>query len=240
MFAKTYGSAIYGVDAFIITIEVDVGPGTQFFVVGLHDSAVNESQQRMEAAIKVYNYHMPRQKIVVNLAPADIKKEGSFYDLPIALAILIASNQVDLPTLNQYLVMGELSLDGQLRPLRGILPIAIEARKQGFKGFILPKENAREAAIVDQLEIIGITKIKEAVEHLNGKNIIAPMQYDTRENFEFYQNEYGVDFSDVQGQENVKRAFEIAAAGGHNVIMIGPPGVGKIMLETEFLQFYPL
>ena len=177
---------------------------------------------------------------MVNLATADINKEGSFYDLPIALSILRASNQVDLPTLNQYLVMGEFSLDGQLRPLRGILPIAIEARKQGFKGFILPKENAREAAIVDQLEIIGITNIKEAVEHLNGKNIIAPMQYDTRENFEFYQNEYEVDFSDVQGQENVKRAFEIAAAGGHNVIMIGPPGVGKIMLETEFLQFYPL
>jgi magnesium chelatase family protein len=240
MLVKTYVSAVYGVDAFIITIEVDVGQGTQFFMVGLPDSAVKESQQRVEAAIKFYNYHMPRQKIMVNLATADINKEGSFYDLPIALSILRASNQVDLPTLNQYLVMGEFSLDGQLRPLRGILPIAIEARKQGFKGFILPKENEREAAIVDQLEIIGITKIKEAVEHLNGKNIIAPMQYDTRENFEFYQNEYEVDFSDVQGQENVKRAFEIAAAGGHNVIMIGPPGVGKIMLETEFLQFYPL
>ena len=239
MFAKTYGSAIYGVDAFIITIEVDVGPGTQFFVVGLHDSAVNESQQRVEAAIKVYNYHMPRQKIVVNLAPADIKKEGSFYDLPIALAILSASNQVDLPSLDKYLVMGELSLNGQLRPLRGILPIAIEARKQGFKGFILPKENAREAAIVDQLEIIGVTNIKEAVEHLNGKNVIAPMQYNTRENFEFYQNEYGVDFSDVQGQENIKRAFEIAAAGGHNVIMIGPPGARKTRLAKRIASILP-
>ena len=143
MLAKTYGSAVYGVNAFIITIEVDVGQGTQFFMVGLPDSAVKESQQRVEAAIKFFNYQMPRQKVVVNLAPADIKKEGSFYDLPIALAILSASNQVDLPALDEYLVMGELSLDGQLRPLRGILPIAIEARKNGFKGFILPKENAR-------------------------------------------------------------------------------------------------
>ena len=165
MLVKTYVSAVYGVDAFIITIEVDVGQGTQFFMVGLPDSAVKESQQRVEAAIKFYNYHMPRQNIMVNFAPAYINKEGSFYDLPIALSILRASNQVDLPTLDQYLVMGEFSLDGQLRPLRGILPIAIEARKQGFKGFILPKENAREAAIVDQLEIIGITNIKEAVEH---------------------------------------------------------------------------
>ena len=238
MLAKTYGSAVYGVDAFIITIEVDVGQGTQFFMVGLPDSAVKESQQRVEAAIKFYNYHMPRQKIMVNLAPTDIKKEGSFYDLPIALAILSASNQVHIPMLDQYLVIGELSLDGQLRPLRGILPIAIEARKQGFKGFILPKENAREAAIVDQLEIVGVTNIKEAVEHLNGKISLLPCSM-IPEKTSSNQNEYEVDFSDVQGQENIKRAFEIAAAGGNNVIMIGPPGAGKTMLAKRLPSILP-
>ncbi len=239
MLAKTFGSAVYGVDAHTITIEANVGQGTKFYMVGLPDSAVKESQQRVESAIKYFGYRMPRQKVVINLAPADIKKEGSAYDLPIALGILKASDQMEAPDLENYMVMGELSLDGILRPVRGALPIAIEARKKGFKGIILPKENATEAAIVDKIDVIGVDTMKEAIDHLEGETIIQPTEYDTRDVFYYSLDEYSVDFKDVQGQDNIKRALEIAAAGGHNVIMIGPPGAGKTMLAKRLSSILP-
>ncbi len=239
MVSKTYGASTYGVDASIITIEVNVMQGTKVFMVGLADSAVKESEQRIESSLKHYGYKMPRQKTLVNLAPADIRKEGSAYDLPIALGILKASEQITSEELDKYIIMGELSLDGELRPIKGVLPIAIEARKRGFKGFILPKDNANEGAIVNNLDIIGVSNIQEAIDFLEGSLKITPLVTDTREIFFTTQNEYSADFSNVQGQENIKRALEIAAAGGHNVIMIGPPGAGKTMLAKRLPSILP-
>lgn len=239
MLAKTFGSAVHGVDARTITIEVTVAQGTRFFMSGLPDSAVKESEHRVESSLKSFNFFMPRKKTVVNLAPADIRKEGSSYDLPIALCVLKASEQIKAGTLDQYVIMGELSLDGTLRPIKGVLPIAIQARKEGFKGFILPKDNAREAAIVNSLEVLPVETLQQAVDFLEGKLDIEPVHMDTREIFASKLNVYDFDFKDVQGQENIKRAMEIAAAGGHNVIMIGPPGAGKTMLAKRLPTILP-
>ncbi|HCM75003.1 MAG TPA: magnesium chelatase [Cytophagales bacterium] len=239
MVAKTFGSAVHGVDAQTITVEVNIIQGNKFWMSGLPDNAVKESQHRVESALKGLGYYMPRNKVVVNLAPADVRKEGSAYDLPIALGILKASGQLDIEKLEEYVIMGELSLDGVLRPIKGALPIAIQSRKEAFKGIILPRANAREAAIVNKLNVIGVETLQEAIDFFTDKIQIDPLVIDTREVFNEQLNTYDSDFRDVQGQENIKRALEIAAAGGHNAIMIGPPGAGKTMLAKRLPSILP-
>jgi magnesium chelatase family protein len=239
MLVKTFGSAIYGIHAITITVEVNIDIGINFFMVGLPDNAVKESHQRIDSALRSSGYKIPGKKIVINMAPADIRKEGSCYDLTIAVAILAADNIIKSDKLESFMIMGELSLDGSLQAMKGALPIAIEAQRKGFQGILLPLQNSKEAAIVSNLQVYGVENIKQVIDFLNGTIQLEPVEVNSREEFLNKVNEYEYDFAEVKGQENIKRALEIAAAGGHNAVLIGPPGAGKTMLAKRLPSILP-
>ncbi len=239
MLVKTFGSAVHGISATTVTVEVNISQGINFYMVGLPDSAVKESHQRIDAALKNNGLKIPGKQITVNMAPADIRKEGSAYDLTIAVGIMAASEQILQEEICKYIIMGELSLDGELRPIKGVLPIAIKAKEEGFKGLIIPEANAKEAAVVDGIEVYGVANIKQVIDFFNGTIALEKTAINIAEEFLGQLENIEFDFADVKGQENIKRALEIAAAGGHNVILIGPPGAGKTMLSKRMPSILP-